>query len=186
MANPPGYNGPKSNWGPLLLIICFVLWGSVISVTAFAADQATFSWRANPQDEAVVGYRLYYGSFSRYDAAGLLKADFNYDFYLDFVEEEVCSLTSAGPVCEPYSDAQVQCEDLAGEQPKCTLYGLTDIKYFAMTAYNYEEESPYTQELKAYFDPSFPLDASSQPATPASRQALIGTLHAVYKILLDE
>ena len=188
MVNTPACISPSNDWGRLFPSIFFLCFASIFfAVSAHAVDHATFSWRANPQDDAVLGYRLYYGSSSRYDAAGRLKSDFNYDFYLDFAEEEICRVTSSGPVCAPYDESLVYCEDLAGEQPRCTLHNLSDWKFFTMTAYNAAAESPYTTELKAYFDPS--LSSSPSPAessSPASRAALVGTLHAVYKILLKD
>ncbi len=188
MVNPPACIGPRKRWGTLFPSIFFLCLSGVFLVTnAHAVDHATFSWRANPQDDVVIGYRLYYGSSSRYDATGHPKSAFNYDFYLDFVEEEVCRVTSSGPVCAPYDESLVHCENLAGEHPRCTLHNLSGWKYFTMTAYNAAAESPYTTELKACFDPSQPSPSpTGGPSTPASRAALLGTLHAVYTILLKD
>jgi hypothetical protein len=186
MANSAACTGHGNLRDALSLSLVFLCLSGIFFVTnALAVDYATFSWRANPQDDAVIGYRLYYGSQSRYDAAGHLKSNFNYDFYLDFAEEEICRLTDSGPVCGPYNASLVQCENLAGEHPRCTVHNLSGWKHFTMTAYNAAAESPYTTELKAYFDPSQSYPSPSGPSSnPASLEGRMGTLHAIYKVLL--
>jgi hypothetical protein len=187
MAHSPACTGQRNFQDALSLSLVFLCLSGIFFVTnALAVDHATFSWRANPQDDAILGYRLYYGSNSRYDTAGHLKSDFNYDFYLDFAEEEVCRLTDSGPVCGPYNASLVQCENLAGERPRCTLHNLSGWKHFTMTAYNAAAESLYTTELKAYFDPSQPYSSPTGPSNSASLGGRIGTLNAVYTILLKD
>ena len=189
MVNPPACSDPGNYRGILLLGFIFLFLPAVFCVpNGYAVDHATFSWRANPQDDAVIGYRLYYGSSSRYDNSGRLKSNFKYDVYIDFAEEEVCHFTASSPVCTPYEDSLVSCEDLGGEHPRCTLHKLNGWKFFTMTAYNTQAESSYTTELKAYFDSSLsiPYSSSGPPNNPAARAAVLGTLHAVYTILLKD
>ena len=168
----PSLSGPRVFWGVVFLILCCcVLYGAGGGVSvAQASGQVTFSWRANPQDDNVVGYRLYYGSTSRYDSTGHLKSGFSYDHYLDFATFQRCRTTKSGPVCEQYADNEVRCQGLNTNKPRCTIYGLGGYKYFTMTAYNAQAESAYTKELKSYLG----------NATPP----IVGALHAVYTLLL--
>ncbi len=119
--------------------------------SAAAADKVTFSWRANPLRDNVIGYRLYAGPSSRFVSSGVTKADFNYGYYIDFTESQRCQLTASGPVCETFTSDEVACVGLYGETPKCTLNNLEGRYYFAMTAYNAQAESDYTGELSGYF-----------------------------------
>lgn len=173
MDNIPASAGPRFHGGTVFLFFfCLLCWGgmSVGVSTARAVDHAIFSWRANPQGDNVLGYRLYYGTKSRLDSAGHVKSGFSYAYYLDFARSQRCRLTASGPVCEPYNSSDVSCEGLYGETPKCTLHGLSGWKYFTMTAYNSEAESDYTAELKSFFGAASP--------------EVVGTLHAIYTILL--
>ena len=142
----------------------------------FAADQVTFSWRANPQSDDVVGYRLYLGSSSRFDGAGLVKQDFSYAYYLDFIDSQRCMLTASGPVCETYTEAEVDCEGIYGETPSCTVHNLEGQYYFAMTAYNAQAESDYTVELRGYF---YSLDGGVSLLSPE----VMASLQQVYMLL---
>ncbi len=168
----PSLSDPRMAGGAVLFLLCFLLFcgtGGGVSV-AEASRPVTFSWRANPQDDNVVGYRLYYGPDSRFERGGHVKAGFSYSYYLDFATSQRCRPTKSGPVCEQYRGNEVRCEGLNTEAPKCTLYGLGGYKYFTMTAYNAQAESPYTRELKSY------LGEGTPPA--------VGTLRAIYTILL--
>jgi len=173
-------------WGALRYsIVVFCLSGIFFAAIAQAVDHVTFSWKANPSEDSVIGYRLYYGSTSRYDATGALKENFHYERYLDFTEGEMCQSTASGPVCSPYDASLVSCEHLTGDHPRCTVHNLEGWTFFAMTAYNSIAESAYTHELKAYFSTfrSY-LPASESTSDPASRAVLLNnTLLTVYKIL---
>ena len=138
--------------GIVVFLLCYFFLcdaGGGVAV-AWASNQATFSWHANPSDNNIKGYRLYCGIRSRFDVNGQLKTGFSYSYYLDFSTSQRCRLTKSGSICRQYSDKEVHCEGLNGETPKCTLYGLSGYKYFTMTAYNDREESSYTSELKFY------------------------------------
>jgi len=80
----PSLSGPQLFGGAVFFLLCsFLFCGTGGGVSAAqASQQVTFSWRANPQDDNVVGYRLYYGPGSRYDGDGHLKSGFSYDYYL--------------------------------------------------------------------------------------------------------
>ncbi len=173
MSSLPPSAGPRFHGGVVFFFLfCLLCWGgiSVGVSTVQAEDQATFSWRANPQGDNVLGYRLYYGPSSRLDSDGHAKSGFSYAQYLDFARSERCRLTDSGPVCETYSESEVTCEGLYGATPKCTLHGLGGWKYFAMTAYNAQAESSYTAELKSFFGAASP--------------EIVANLHAIYSILL--
>ena len=107
---------------------------------AQAAKGITFSWVANPVEDEIVGYRLYYGQESRFTGG-------TYDHYIDFTSSQSCPADTNGYDCEPLASDAVSCEDLFREAPKCTINGLPDGLYFAMTAYNSQAESDYTHEL---------------------------------------
>ena len=169
----PLLSGPRVFRGVVFFVLCCcVLYGTGGGVSvAQASGQVTFSWCANPQDENVVGYRLYYGPTSRYDGTGHLKSGFSYDYYLDFATSQRCRITKSDPVCKQYADSEVRCQGLSTEKPRCTLYGLVGgYKYFTMTAYNAQAESAYTKELKSF------LGVGTQPVA--------GALQAVYTLLL--
>ena len=143
---------------------------------AAAADKVTFSWRANPLEDNVIGYRLYAGPSSRFVSAGVTKSNFSYGFYIDFADSQRCQLTASGPVCETYTSDEVSCVGLYGETPKCTLNNLEGRYYFAMTAYNAQAESDYTGELSGYFTKSGQASASPQ---------VIGAMKQAYLLLLN-
>jgi hypothetical protein len=129
-------------------------------VPARAAAGVSFSWRANPVEDDVVGYRLYYGVRSR-SAAG------HYDYYIDFTSMERCPAEGGGWGCDPLPASAVSCQDLFREIPKCTVNDLPGRSYLAMTAYNSVSESDYTQEI-AYVSPEVRIN-----------------LQAVYGLLLN-
>lgn len=171
MDSLPSSTGPRIPGGVVLFFILFLFYGTGAGVSAaFASKPATFSWGANPQDDNVIGYRLYYGSSSRFTNGGQLKSGFSYTYYLDFANAQRCRTTKSGPVCEQYRDNEVRCEGLNSETPKCTLYGLGGYEYFTMTAYNAQAESNYTKELKSHFGAASP--------------DVVAALQAIYNILL--
>ena len=157
------------------LLCCVVIGGGFSS--ANAADQVTISWRANPQNDNVLGYRIYFGAESRFDGSGLVKAGFSYTYYLDLSESKLCLQTESGPVCEPFTEDDVDCTGLFSETPRCTLYNLDEGRtYFAMTAYSAQAESDYTHELTGFY--------RSTVTQPSFIQE-VALLQQVYTILLD-
>lgn len=140
------------------LLFFFTILLSVFPVGALALDKVTFSWQANPPEDYVLGYRLYYGLSSRFGDDGLPKPNFSYQYYIDFFHSERCVADGSGTNCERLDLADLQCEDLYNQTPRCTVANLPGQRYFfAMTAYNVETESGYTHEL----------------STPFNRQALV-------------
>ena len=121
-----------------ILVMAFLVCAGVAPVNA--GEGVSFSWRANPVEDEIVGYRLYYGNMSRFVAG-------NYDFYIDFTTLQRCPASNNGSECEPLPDDAVTCQDLFRDNPHCTVYDLQGSVYLAMTAYNAQTESDYTQEL---------------------------------------
>ena len=148
------------------LIACFLLIAFFVFADltpALAADGITFSWRANPVEDEVVGYRLYYGQESRLTGG-------QYEHYIDFTSSESCPANTSGYGCEPLTDDAVSCEDLFRETPKCSVNNLPGGLYFAMTAYNAQAESDYTHELQS----------TSNSVSPQK----LAVLQQVYKLIL--
>jgi hypothetical protein len=132
-----------------VLILFFVLVSlfTIDIAPAAASTKVTFRWRPNPPEEFVAGYRLYYGSKSRFNSDKTLKANFSYTYRIDFVDQTRCS----GPgfsSCTQLSSNDLQCRGLFAETPSCTVSNLDGVLYFAMTAYTNSAESGYTYELK--------------------------------------
>ncbi len=147
-------------------VACFLLAAFFVSADlspAQAAEGITFSWRANPVEDEVVGYRLYYGQESRLTGG-------QYERYIDFTSSESCLADTIGYGCEPLAADAVSCEDLFRETPKCTVNGLPGGLYFAMTAYNAQAESDYTHELQS----------TSNSVSPQK----LAVLQQVYKLIL--
>lgn len=135
----------------LFLLVTALL--SIFPVSAHALDKVSFSWQANPPEDYVLGYRLYYGTSSRYTDDGLPKTNFSYAYYIDFFHSERCVADGTGTNCERLDLTDLRCEDLYNQTPRCTVFNLPGQKYFfAMTAYNAETESGYTQELSTPFN----------------------------------
>ena len=112
-----------------------------------AASSVTFSWLANPSDENVLGYHLYYCTQSRFNTDNSAKQNFAYSHVIDLNNGILCR----GPQysdCENLDAGELQCDNLYGESPTCTLSGLEGNLHFAMTAYSSSAESEYTSELK--------------------------------------
>lgn len=107
----------------------------------------TFNWQANSAAEGVEGYRLYYGSKSRYNNNGSLKKDFDYDYFVDFNDGLECSGTNFSS-CRTLKNDELNCKNLSKASPSCILTKVDPECYFSLTAYNYHSESGYTQELK--------------------------------------
>ena len=112
-----------------------------------AVNSVSFTWKANPPDENVVGYRLYYGSVSRFLVNGVEKVNIPYTYYIDFTEEMRCEADGGATNCEPLGSGDIQCINLFGDTPTCTVFNMRDRTYVAMTAYNAQEESDFTEEL---------------------------------------
>lgn len=124
-------------------LVCSLLVALLVSADlspAQAAKGITFSWLANPVEDEIVGYRLYYGPESRFTAG-------HYDRYIDFTSLQSCPAGTNGYGCEPLTDNAVSCKDLFRETPKCTVKVGSGDWYFALTAYNAQAESDYTKEL---------------------------------------
>lgn len=134
---------------------------------AHAAEYATFSWLANPPEDNVIGYRLYYGSASRFNPDQTLKTGFTYDYYIDFVESKRCVDDGTDANCLELSFADFQCDNLYGDAPLCTVKRLQGLQYFAMTAYNAQAESDFTRELRVRFDGADPWNIAVQSAINA-------------------
>lgn len=138
-------------------VLLFLLLGGGF-VPARAVDRATFSWLANPPEDNVIGYRLYYGSESRFNLDRTLKTGFTYDYYIDFVDSKRCVADGTDADCQDLSVADFQCANLYGDQPLCTVGKLHGVQYFAMTAYNAQAESGFTRELIVRFDGAGPRE----------------------------
>jgi hypothetical protein len=135
---------------PLALLVAALV--TVHPISAHALKQISFSWQANPPEEYVLGYRLYYGKSSRFTSDGVPKANFSYEYYIDLFQSERC--TATGSWCEPLDTTELQCDGQQSETPRCTLFNLQDQRlFFALTAYSAETESGYTQELSTPFRP---------------------------------
>jgi hypothetical protein len=135
----------------------------------------SFSWRANPPDDYVLGYRLYYGTRSRFDSTGKPRPGFSYDYYIDSYEMERCVARETETDCTPLSPDEVVYTNLSGDMPDCTLYNLQGRLYFALTAYNAQEESDYTVELKVT------LGKNTSPS-PTDTHPDVGVLAALQQI----
>jgi hypothetical protein len=130
----------------VLSLVLFALTGYDIA-NAAAPTSVRFQWQANPPEEYVVGYRLYYGTQSRYNSDGSLKENFSYTQYIDFVDQVRCSGENYS-YCEALSLQDLQCENLSSETPLCTVHGLSGTLYFTMTACTNTAESGFTTELQ--------------------------------------
>ena len=148
-----------------LLLAAFFVSAGVSHVQA--GEGVSFSWRANPVEDEIVGYRLYYGQESRLAAS-------SYEYYIDFTSWERCPAGQDGFGCEPLPADAVTCQDLFLETPTCTVFDLQDRLYFAMTAYNAIAESDYTQEVSVLID-------KNGNQIPVARLAV---LQQVYSLLL--
>lgn len=151
----------RSGYPPVCRVFIAVFFLLLISggfVGAHAVEKATFSWLANPPEDNVIGYRLYYASESRFDPNQTLKAGFSYDYYIDFVESRLCVADGTEANCQDLSADDFECENLYGDTPLCTVYKLRGLRFFAMTAYNAQAESGYTKELSVRFDGAGPRE----------------------------
>lgn len=161
----------KKNQYLIVNIVIAVLLVTFFAATTQAAEPLTFSWLANPADDYIVGYKLYYGSDSRYDANGQLIADFVYDGYYDFGTMERCTIEGDQVFCRYFDQEDADCQDLFGEQPTCTITQQSDQEYFTLTAYNSESESDYTVELYSSLGPD--------------KKVMVGLLMAYRTLLLN-
>lgn len=140
----------------MVMVSFFLISGA--SVCAYGVEYASFSWHANPPEDNVIGYRLYYASESRFNLDQTLKSDFSYDYYIDFVESKRCVDDGTDADCQDLSDTDFQCFNLYGDTPLCTVYQLRGMQFFAMTAYNAQAESDFTPELSVRFDGAGPRE----------------------------
>jgi len=122
-------------------------------VAASVGDKVSFTWRANPAGDHIVGYRLYYGGSSRFTASGAPRPNFSYDYYIDFAKLKRCVPGSNGTQCKKLDPRDIQCRNLLGGTPSCTVSRLHGHLYFALTAYNAKAESGFTPELKTTVNP---------------------------------
>lgn len=130
-----------------------ILLASVSPVKANVPGKVTFSWRANPPEDNVIGYRLYYGGYSRFNSNGIPKSNFSYAYYIDFADQMRCDGYGDGLSCRMLRPEELQCENLYGDVPKCTIPNLHGHLYFALTAYNAQSESGFTPELRLTVNP---------------------------------
>jgi len=130
-----------------IFVILFIIVTSHEHSTAATHGSVTFTWQANPTEENVVGYRLYYGPISRLDSSGRNKLQFSYEYCIDFTEYQRCRGKNYAN-CEDLGTDVLECTGLYHTTPECTLSQLTGRNYFALTAYNNLGESAYTQELQ--------------------------------------
>ena len=147
-----------------LFCILLVFFSLSVAVTAWAGQDVTFSWRANPVEDGVIGYRLYMGEVSRSTGT-------SYPYYVDFGSWELCFLQNGDSVCDPLPDYAVSCQDLDREIPTCTLHDIEGDLYYAMTAYSSTAESDFTQELFV-------------PAGKTPTPGQLAVLQQVYSLLL--
>jgi hypothetical protein len=151
------YSGTtKSDRLPLYRIVFFFFFLVLTSVSPVEANvpgDVTFSWQANPSEDYVIGYRLYYGGDSRLNSNGTPKANFSYDYYIDFSDLKRCDAYDGSSSCKILTPEELQCESLYGSVPQCTISNLHGRLYFALTAYNAQAESGYTPELRMTVNP---------------------------------
>jgi len=141
---------------PIFVAVFFFLLISGGLGQAHAVEYASFSWLANPPEDNVIGYRLYYGSASRFNSNLTLKADFSYDYYIDFAESKRCVDDGTDANCQDLHPDDFQCENLYGDAPLCSVKKLQGLQFFAMTAYNAQAESDFTPELSVRYDGADP------------------------------
>jgi len=149
---------------PFLVAVLSFFLLSTSSAYAHGVEYASFSWQANPPEDNVIGYRLYYASESRFNPNQTLKTDFSYDYYIDFAESKRCVDDGTETDCQDLSDDDFQCNNLYGDTPLCTIYQLKGVQYFAMTAYNAQVESGFTQELSVRFAGAGPREIGALSA----------------------
>ncbi len=129
-----------------IAVACLLVTSIFMATPIMAASSVTFSWLANPSDENVLGYHLYYCTQSRFNEDSSTKQDFAYSRLIDLNNGILC-LGPQYSECQNLDSSQLECENLYGENPKCTLSGLDGTLHFAMTAYSSSAESGYTAEL---------------------------------------
>lgn len=133
----------------VLVCSCILFIHLVVPKTANAYTEGTisFKWLSNPPEDNIIGYRLYYGKSSRFNANGSTKSNFSYDYYIDFKDSLRCK--TDGSTCEYLDPNELNCQNLQASSPSCTLAQLTGTLYFSLTACSDRLESGYTHELKA-------------------------------------
>lgn len=131
----------------IFILFLLLLTSGSGAAEASVGGSVSFKWRANPPEDYVIGYRLYYGESSRFNSNGASKANFSYDYYIDFAEQERCEGGSNGTECMALNSTELDCRNLYGDVPQCTVSKLHGLLYFALTAYNAQTESNFTKEL---------------------------------------
>ena len=92
--------------------------------------------------------------------------------YIDFAESRRCVDDGTDANCQDLDPDDIQCENLYGDAPLCSLKKLQGRQFFAMTAYNAQAESDFTPELSVRFDGADPWN--------------IAVLSAINALLLEE
>jgi len=134
------------NWLFIFVLFAFGLYAGFAN--AYDNGTTDFVWQANPPEENVTGYRLYYGSESRFDANNNPKSDFSYDYYIDLSSSIRCNNLSYDNDCEYLAQNEISCNGLETGSPSCTLSYLEGVLHLAMTAYTSSDESSYTHEIR--------------------------------------
>ena len=114
--------------------------------SASASNTIPFAWTPNPPSENVTGYRLYYGTKSRFDIGGNEKLNFAYDHYIDFGTSMHCSGLNYDN-CTILSSADFNCNYDSGPIATCTITDPGGINYYSLKAYNDYEFSGFSAEL---------------------------------------
>ncbi|MBM9606093.1 hypothetical protein [Desulfopila inferna] len=140
-------------------LFIFVLYAGYAN--AYDNGTVELTWQENPPEEYVVGYRLYYGSDSRFDDNGNLKSNFAYNYFIDVFESVRCS--NYDNTCEYLAPDELTCITDNVNDPLCTVGNFEGTAYLAMTAYDDNEESDYTHELTIV--PSEPVTEEPPPVT---------------------
>ena len=131
----------------IFILFLFLFTCGSEAAEASVGGNVSFKWKANPPEDYIIGYRLYYGGNSRFNSNGVPKANFSYDYYIDFAEQKLCLAGSDKTNCKMLSADDLQCKNLYGDGPQCTVSKLHGLLYFALTAYNAQSESAFTEEL---------------------------------------
>src|SRR6056297_1139570 len=104
------------NWLFIFVLFVFGLYAGFAN--AYTDGTIEFAWQANPPEENVTGYRLYYDSESRFDSNNNLKSGFSYNYYIDLSESMRCSYDNG---CENLAQNELSCNGLETSSPRCTL-----------------------------------------------------------------
>ena len=86
-------------------------------------------------------------------SSGAPKANFSYDYYIDFTDQMRCDGYNEATFCQELKPEELQCEHLYDDVPICTISNQHGQLYFALTAYNAQSESGFTPELNLMVNP---------------------------------